>query len=85
MQWNNASIYAIMLLLLSFVNAEITENEYESVKKSVEAANAHKGNIDAVNMPTRCEACQIFARDFEAAAIKIPLKLVSASFWFVFV
>lgn len=54
-----------------------TADELEDVRRSIDEVNSRQGNIDGINMPTRCEACQIFARDFEMVAMEVPLKLVS--------
>lgn len=54
------------------------EMPVEKVKQKLDEINSESGNIDTLNMPTRCESCQIFLRDFEARALEIPLKLVSS-------
>jgi hypothetical protein len=57
---------------------------YGEVREALDKVNSQPGNIDQINMPTNCESCQIFARDFEAKAMEIPLKLVS-SFQYSFI
>lgn len=77
--WNKASILLLMFLLfncLLIVSANVYDMSNEEVKKTLDRVNKHAGNLDAVNMPTKCESCQIFARDFEVKAMEIPLKLV---------
>lgn len=77
--WNKASILLLMFLLfncLLIVSANVYDMSNEEVKKTLDRVNKHAGNLDAINMPTKCESCQIFARDFEVKAMEIPLKLV---------
>lgn len=74
--YNNIYLMAL-LLILNFSLISAVDMSYDEVQRELDKVNSQPGNIDEINMPTKCESCIIFARDFETEAMKIPLKLVN--------
>jgi hypothetical protein len=78
-RWNKLSflLYISLILFINPVFVTAADMSFGEVKDTLDRVNSQPGNLDEINMPTKCESCQVFLRDFEVKAMEIPLKLVS--------
>jgi hypothetical protein len=71
--------YFLLVTLTLVLNSTLiyaSDVSIDDVKHKLDKINSQPGKIDEINMPTKCESCIMFARDFEDKAMQIPLKLV---------